>query len=87
MRDLDVAFVSPWLLEAVLEKKGRVDARHVVCYHQTPDEKVPAFQDRLVPQQNQTFVVDGAADGELPVSEFALAARKRCAASPTGSCS
>ncbi len=70
MRDLDVAFVSPWLLDAVLEKQGRVDARRVVCYHQTSDEKVQAFQDRLVPQQNQTFVVDGATNRELPVSEF-----------------
>ena len=40
MKDLDVAFVSPWLIEAVAEKNGRIDARRVVCYHHQTDEKV-----------------------------------------------
>jgi hypothetical protein len=61
MRDLDVAFVSPWLMELVAEKKGRVDARRLVCYHQTSDEKVPAFQDRLVLKQGGEFVLSAAA--------------------------
>jgi L-ascorbate metabolism protein UlaG (beta-lactamase superfamily) len=65
MRDLDVAFVSPWLMELVAEKKGRVDARKVVCYHQTFDEKVPAFQDRLVLKQGGEFVLP-AAPGPQP---------------------
>lgn len=63
MRDLDVAFVSPWLMEAVVEKKGRIDAKRVVCYHQTSGEKVPALQDRLVPKQGQAFVLEGDAAG------------------------
>jgi L-ascorbate metabolism protein UlaG (beta-lactamase superfamily) len=61
MRDLDVAFVSPWLMDAVAGKKGRVDASRVVCYHQTLDEKVPAFQDRLVLKQGEAFELPGLA--------------------------
>jgi L-ascorbate metabolism protein UlaG (beta-lactamase superfamily) len=30
---LDVAFVSPWLLEAARERRARIGARRVVVYH------------------------------------------------------
>jgi L-ascorbate metabolism protein UlaG (beta-lactamase superfamily) len=54
-RDLDVAFVSPWLIAALAERGERVDTRRLVCYHHTAGESVPAFQDRLVPKQGETF--------------------------------
>ena len=36
---LDVAFVSPWLLDAVLGRGERVNARQVIVYHHTADQK------------------------------------------------
>ncbi len=57
MKDLDVAFVSPWLIEKVAGMKGRIDARQVVCYHHQSGEKVPALQNRLVPGQGETIAL------------------------------
>jgi len=66
-RNLDVAFVSPWLIAKVAGMKGRIDARQIVCYHHQTDEKVPAFQDRIVPRQGETIA--------LPVVTAATAPR------------
>ena len=54
-KDLDVAFVSPWLLRAVQAAGRRIDARTVVVYHHQDGEKVPAFQDRVVPAQGEVL--------------------------------
>jgi Xaa-Pro aminopeptidase len=73
MRDLDVAFVSPWLLEAVADKKKSIDAKQVVVYHQTSDENVPLIQNRIVLRQGEAFLLEAAAapvPRELPASEF-----------------
>jgi L-ascorbate metabolism protein UlaG (beta-lactamase superfamily) len=40
-RDLDVAFVTPWLLREVLRRGARVPAARVVVYHHTAAERVP----------------------------------------------
>jgi L-ascorbate metabolism protein UlaG (beta-lactamase superfamily) len=56
LRDLDVAFVSPWLHRAVLKAGGRVDARRVVIYHHQPEEPVPECQEGChVPRQGETL--------------------------------
>ncbi|HEY3204521.1 MAG TPA: MBL fold metallo-hydrolase [Thermoanaerobaculia bacterium] len=60
MHDLDVAFVSPWLIEAVSRQKARIDARQVVAYHHRAGEAVAALQNRRVPKQGETFVVEAA---------------------------
>ncbi len=57
MQGLDYAFVSPWLIERVADRKGRIDARQVVCYHHQTGEKVPAFQNRIVPRQGETLAL------------------------------
>lgn len=57
MKNLDFAFVSPWLIERVAGMKGRIDARQVVCYHHQADERVPAFQNRIVPRQGETLAL------------------------------
>ncbi len=44
LRNLDVAFVSPWLYRAVLKSGARVDARRVIIYHHQPGEAVPDCQ-------------------------------------------
>ena len=54
-KDLDVAFVSPWLLAAVESKKQRIDARQVVVYHHRLGEIVAEHQDRIVPAQGQVL--------------------------------
>lgn len=40
-RNLDVAFVSPWLYRAVVRAGQRIDARQVVIYHQEQGQQVP----------------------------------------------
>ncbi|MFY9550135.1 MAG: hypothetical protein WAU32_03205 [Thermoanaerobaculia bacterium] len=56
-KNLDYAFVSPWLLEAVAGQKKRIDAREVIVYHQRADEKVPPIQNAVVPKQGDTLVL------------------------------
>ena len=58
MRDLDVAFVSPWLIEAVATRKGHIDSRLLVAYHHRAGETVAALQNRRVPKQDETFILD-----------------------------
>ena len=41
-RNLDSVFVTPWLIDTVLSKNKRIDARHWIVYHHTSAEKVPA---------------------------------------------
>lgn len=57
--DLDVAFVSPWLLASVKKAGARIDARRVVVYHHQDGEKVVKHQDRQVPKQGESFVLPG----------------------------
>jgi glyoxylase-like metal-dependent hydrolase (beta-lactamase superfamily II) len=40
-KDLDVAFVSPWLLDAVLSSGKKIDAEIILIYHQATNEKTP----------------------------------------------
>ena len=48
-KNLDYAFVSPWLLATVGKAKARIDARHVVVYHHLADEKVDPVQNAVIP--------------------------------------
>lgn len=54
-RDLDVAFVSPWLLQAVHDEGKRIDAGQVIVYHHKAGEAVPEIQGRLVPRQGDVI--------------------------------
>jgi L-ascorbate metabolism protein UlaG (beta-lactamase superfamily) len=59
MKNLDYAFVSPWLLGMTAQKKGRIDARTVVCYHHRAEDKnIPAVQDRIVPQAGSVLQLE-----------------------------
>jgi L-ascorbate metabolism protein UlaG (beta-lactamase superfamily) len=40
-KQLDVAFVSPWLLDAVLNSSKKIDADTIVIYHHAANEKTP----------------------------------------------
>jgi L-ascorbate metabolism protein UlaG (beta-lactamase superfamily) len=57
MRNLDAAFVSPWLLEAVAKRKGWIDARRLVIYHHKAGESLPQLQNRFVPRQGDRFTL------------------------------
>ena len=61
MKNLDDAFVSPWLLEKVAQKKGRIDARTVICYHHRGDEKIPDVQNPIVPRPGAVLALTGGA--------------------------
>jgi L-ascorbate metabolism protein UlaG (beta-lactamase superfamily) len=39
-KNLDVAFVSPWMFRSTLKRGERIDARRVVIYHHRSDERV-----------------------------------------------
>jgi L-ascorbate metabolism protein UlaG (beta-lactamase superfamily) len=56
-QDLDVAFVSPWLMADMAEHGQRIDTRLLVSYHHQAGENVPAFQNRRVPKQGEAFRV------------------------------
>jgi L-ascorbate metabolism protein UlaG (beta-lactamase superfamily) len=56
LKDLDVAFVSPWLHRAVLKAGARIDAKRVVIYHHMPGESVPSCGEGCyVPRQGETL--------------------------------
>jgi len=54
---LDVAFVAPWQLKAMIQGKKQIPARVVVIYHQTGDEEIPPYQNRRVLAQCESFDV------------------------------
>ena len=58
-RDLDAAFVSPWLLKKVQEEGGRIDALRIVIYHHRTGETV-AFPKVWVPKQGERLVLQPA---------------------------
>lgn len=65
-RDLDYAFVSPWLLQRAAKRQAHIHARQIVVYHQTATEAVPNHQDRIVPAQGQVLRLTNAARPSTP---------------------
>ena len=56
-RELDVAFVSPWLLEAARERRARIGAKRVVVYHHAPQYLGPDYQERILPKQGDELLL------------------------------
>jgi L-ascorbate metabolism protein UlaG (beta-lactamase superfamily) len=56
-KNLDVAFISPWLLRTMENSAKTIPSKKVVIYHHDDEEEVPAYQDRLVPKQGDTFAL------------------------------
>jgi len=56
-RDLDVAFVSPWLLRSVIAAGQTIDADLIVVYHHLAGEEVPRGPGIHVPTQRGRFVI------------------------------
>ncbi|HKD16252.1 MAG TPA: MBL fold metallo-hydrolase [Thermoanaerobaculia bacterium] len=57
-KNLDVAFVSPWILGEVHEQGKRIDARRVIVYHHRPGETPPTFQNAVAPRQGEVLVLE-----------------------------
>lgn len=57
MKDLDVAFITPWLLTSFMKIGKTIEAKRLVVYHHQKDENVPEYQKRIVPKQMDSFVV------------------------------
>jgi L-ascorbate metabolism protein UlaG (beta-lactamase superfamily) len=56
LRNLDVAFVSPWLYRSAIRRAGRIDARRVVIYHHTAGEAVPDCREGcILPEPGETI--------------------------------
>lgn len=55
-RNLDVAFVTPWLWKAARQRNARIDARQVVIYHHETGETVPGCSGTCrVPAQGERW--------------------------------
>lgn len=56
--NLDVAFVSPWLLETLAAGGRRVDTELLVVYHHVEGQPVERIQNMLQPRQGQRFQIE-----------------------------
>jgi peptidoglycan/xylan/chitin deacetylase (PgdA/CDA1 family)/L-ascorbate metabolism protein UlaG (beta-lactamase superfamily) len=67
-KGLDVAFVSPWLLEAARKRGARIGAKSVVVYHHAEQYMGPDYQKRLLPKQGERLrlTAAGAAIADAP---------------------
>jgi L-ascorbate metabolism protein UlaG (beta-lactamase superfamily) len=55
-KNLDVAFVSPWLFRMATTRNLTIDARRIVIYHHQASETVPGCTGRCaVPRQGETL--------------------------------
>lgn len=58
VRNLDVAFISPWLYRSALQRAVRIDTKRIVIYHHQADERVPECRaDCLLPTQGQSIAI------------------------------
>ncbi len=58
-KNLDVAFVSPWLFERAAGAGRRIDAKRVVIYHQAANATIPDCRDPCrVPKQGETLKLE-----------------------------
>jgi L-ascorbate metabolism protein UlaG (beta-lactamase superfamily) len=59
-KDLDVAFVSPWLLAEAQKRGARIAARRVVVYHHAQQYMGPDYQERVLPKQGEELLLRSA---------------------------
>lgn len=58
-KNLDVAFISPWIYRAVVRNNHVVDAKRIVIYHHESGESIPECRDRCsMPRQGDTIVIE-----------------------------
>lgn len=58
-KNLDVAFVSPWLHQSMIRSGRRIDAKRVVIYHHRIGQQVPGCDAGCIaPRQGDTIQID-----------------------------
>lgn len=81
-KDLDVAFVSPWLLEAAQKRAARIGAKRVVVYHHAEQYMGPDYQDRLLPKQGERLLLSSAGASDDRSSRRDHEGRQRVISAP-----
>lgn len=57
LKNLDVAFISPWLYQSALKRGQAIHAKRIVIYHHRQGQQVPNCTGRCsVPRQGETLV-------------------------------
>ena len=56
-KNLDVAFVTPWMLRAAERAGARIDARRVIVVHHEAGQNVASYQASTVPRQGEVIVL------------------------------
>ncbi len=67
-RNLDVAFVTPWMLRTAERQGAMIDARRVIVVHHEAGETVRPYQGSIVPRQGQVFILQPS-PGARPLSD------------------
>lgn len=69
LEDMDVIFITPWLIRTIARQELSLDADQLIVYHQKADEEIPPFQDYLRMEQGASITLeyDDAASGEIEV--------------------
>lgn len=71
LKDIDVLFITPWLIRTIARQELSLDADTLVVYHQKTDEEIPPFQDYRRMKQGESFTL--GYDDATPALEPALA--------------
>lgn len=56
-RDIDVMFITPWLIRTLDRQNLRLDCEKLVVYHQKTDEEFPDYQGVVRMQQGEQFTI------------------------------
>lgn len=56
-RDIDVMFITPWLIRTLDRQNLRLDCDKLVVYHQKTDEEFPEYQGVVRMKQGEQFTV------------------------------
>jgi len=57
-KDIDIMFISPWLIRTIERQNLSLDTKHLVVYHQKIGEKFPPFQNYKRMKQGESFNVE-----------------------------
>ena len=61
--NLDVAFVTPWMLRSIERARATIDARKVIVVHHGATERVSAYQGAVVPRQGAMVQLQSPSTG------------------------
>lgn len=65
-KNLDVAFVTPWMLRAAARAGAKIDARRVIVVHHEAGASVAPYQDSTLPRQGEVMVLRSTFAKESP---------------------